>query len=212
MVEEYEYEDMEGNSMSEQKAEEEYGERELFLAHFGASDKLILNITKSSLLELSMVAIWSNHKAVNSDTMQNYFINKLSNKMWLSKEQLQDKLNAVDTTEKEVETPQGIEAVASENDVVETPVSENDTEEVVTDEAPVAEEVETEEEVVEEPVVDTALQDALAKIEELQNKVASLENEINTPVTKNTIAKVAPAKTDKEIQKDFLANMWSARS
>jgi hypothetical protein len=33
-VSEYEYEDMEGNSMNEEDAEQKHGEWELFLAHF----------------------------------------------------------------------------------------------------------------------------------------------------------------------------------
>lgn len=207
LVEEYWYEDMDWNTMSEEKAEEKYGEWELFLAHYGMSDKLILNITKSTLLEVSMVTLWSNYKAVHSDTMSNYFINKLSNKMWLTKEQLQDKLNAVDTTEKEVETPEGIEAETTTDEVV---VSENDTQEEATEEttettdeveevtdvvedetqwgyAGATETVEAKEE--EKPEATDELQDALKKIDELNNKIKELEDQVNTPVVNNKLWK-----------------------
>jgi len=172
--------------------------------------------------------------------MSNYFINKLCNKMGLTKEQLEAKLNAVDTTEKEVETPQGIEAetietsendAVSENDTQETPevtdevvveTTDEVTDEIVTDEATNEETEQVTDEVVDEPqqeadaepVVDPELQNALAKIQELENKLQELETLQNTPVVNNKIAKStdAPAqKSSKELTKDFMANVWSAK-
>ncbi len=239
LVDEYMFEDTQsGFNYTEEQAEEKFGEWEVFLAYIWASDKLILNITKSVLLEVSMVTIWSNYKAVHSDTMSNYFSNLIQNKMKLSKEQLEEmKASAVDTTEKEVETPEGTEAEittpVSENDtpeeVTETPeveevptettddVETETTEEVVEEEVPSEEtEVTPEEEVQEEvPAIDEEKQNLIKENEELKNRLSELEKEMNTPVMNTQLSKTVaetPVKTQDELTKEFFTNtVWNAR-
>jgi len=81
LVDEYKFEDMEtSKNLTEEEAREEYGWREIILAYFWMSDKLILNVTSAIMIETSLVAIGSNFKAV-SDTVWTYFTNLINSKM-----------------------------------------------------------------------------------------------------------------------------------
>lgn len=88
------------------------------------SDKLILNITGSIMIETSLVSIGSNYKAVHSDTMSRYFTNLISNRMTPEQIKAMELKNAADTTAEtqDGETPEGTETTTT------TPTSENDVE------------------------------------------------------------------------------------
>lgn len=154
------------------EAADKYGFDEVWYAYFGMSDKLIYVVTKASMIENSVVTIWSNEKAILShDTIGNCALKNalnsdmlkylLSNKDNMKKDKLVELIENSTLTKKEqadaIQLVNSIEEEApveekKEEVVEETPVEETEpetTEEAPVEEAPV-EENDTEAEVTEE--------------------------------------------------------------
>lgn len=158
------------------QAADKYGFDEVWYAYFGMSDKLIYVVTKASMIENSVVTIWSNEKAILShDTIGNCALKNalnsdmlkylLSNKDNMQKDKLVELIENSTLTKKEqaeaIQLVNSIEEEApveeKEEVVEETPVEEAEpetTEEAPTEETPVeeapVEENDTEAEVTEE--------------------------------------------------------------
>ena len=167
------FEDVEdgGKLLEAQDAADKYWIDEVWYAYFGMSDKLIYVVTKASMIENSVVTIWSNEKAILShDTIGNCALKNamnsdmlkylLSNKDNMKKDKLVELIENSTLTKKEqaeaIQLVNSIEEEApveeKEEVVEETPVEEAEpetTEEAPVEEAPV-EENDTEAEVTEE--------------------------------------------------------------
>ena len=168
------FEDVEdgGKLLEAQDAADKYWIDEVWYAYFGMSDKLIYVVTKASMIENSVVTIWSNEKAILShDTIGNCALKNamnsdmlkylLSNKDNMKKDKLVELIENSTLTKKEqaeaIQLVNSIEEEApveekKEEVVEETPVEEAEpetTEETPVEEAPV-EENDTEAEVTEE--------------------------------------------------------------
>lgn len=156
------------------EAADKYGFDEVWYAYFGMSDKLIYVVTKASMIENSVVTIWSNEKAIlshdtigncalknalNSDMLKYLLSNKdnmkkdklveLIENSTLTKKEQAEAIQLVNSIEEEApveEKEEVVEETPVEESTEEAPVEENDTE------AEVTEEVKPEEEVKEEPV------------------------------------------------------------
>lgn len=212
LIAEYMLEDVvSGKNYTEDKAIEIYGEWEVIKAYMWMESQVILNVTKSIMIETSPVSIWSNYKAVDGNTLSTYFNNLINNKM--TTEQIK---NAELNSENNGGTPEGAEEVVSENDTqVEATEDVIETPEVVEEEAPVAEEVVeiVVEDVVEDEPTEPTLEDKLA---EKENEITRLTNElneikntpvINTSLSKSVIEESRPSA--QQIEKDFLSKTWS---
>lgn len=112
MINAYEFEDIEtGKMLDEGEVIEKYGEWEVYLAFFGMSDKLIIEVTETEALETSCCTLPSNPKALTfQDSLQKFFTNTamknpkyaaLKEKMEKSKEELSGKTPEEIAAEKE---------------------------------------------------------------------------------------------------------------
>ena len=162
--------------LDSKEAADKYGFDEVWYAYFGMSDKLIYVVTKASMIENSVVTIWSNEKAILShDTIGNCALKNalnsdmlkylLSNKDNMQKDKLVELIeNSALTKKEQAEAIQLVNSIEEETPVEEkeevveeTPVEEAEsetTEETPTEETPVeeapVEENDTEAEVTEE--------------------------------------------------------------
>lgn len=226
-VEEYMFEDTEtGKNYDEGKAIETYWEREVFLAYFGMSDKIILNITSSTMIETSLVSIWSNYKAVHSDTMSKYFTNLISNRMTPEQIEKLKNNNATDTSveNKEGETPEGTEAPTTDDTAVtpETTVegeTASESTEEKTSENDVSPEGQSQAPADIEGKGEEVQTDSLkAEVEALRQENAYLKNQINTPVINTSVAYSDSKEEKKENEvspklkeASFVSNMRNAK-
>lgn len=189
-----------GINYSEEQAEKEYGEYQVFLAMIWLPDQLIMNITGCSMFETSLVSIWSNHKAVHRDTINNYFTNLLQNKM--SKEQIDAMNKKLENNVEESAIPEVVEPTV---ETVTDPVV--DSVEPVVDEVIAtvdesdenSEESETVEKEVETPEGDKEKIDLLKEIERLKNEKKELEDKIKLD-EETAVLKTNVVLSDKKVQ------------
>lgn len=168
-----------------QEAADKYGYDEVWYAYFGMSDKLIYVVTKASMIENSVVTIWSNEKAILShDTIGNCALKNamnsdmlkylLSNKDNMKKDKLVELIENSALTKKEQ-----AEAIELVNSIEEAPVEEPKEEEPT-------------EEVKEEETLDVA--------EPLWEHFEPEDNETNeeTPAEETPVEEVATEENDTE--------------
>lgn len=206
LVSEYMFEDRETwKNYNESDVIEKYWEREVIKCFRWISDIFILNVTKSIMLETSIVSIWSNYKAVDWNTLNRYFNSLLSNKMTpeqiaAAKLENENKIKQAELN-KENGSPIGDEIEDGANPEAKIDNQENHVEEELETPNPeptneVEEQPSEEEEIttpteneVEEPVVSNSTQTATnsmisendikgMSLEDAQNLAISLQNQL----------------------------------
>lgn len=187
------------------QAADKYGFDEVWYAYFGMSDKLIYVVTKASMIENSVVTIWSNEKAILShDTIGNCALKNalnsdmlkylLSNKDNMQKDKLVELIENSTLTKKEQ-----AEAIQLVNSIEEEAPVEEKEEEVV-EETPVEESKETEEAPTEETPVEEAPVEENDTEAEVTEEVKPEEEVKEEPVEEETPAEEPEAPAEEVVE------------